>query len=131
MPVRRDTQGKIVDEPTRRVSQPDQKPAGTRRAVDITGKPETAPTAPVGGSPLAGGRYDVPTTRIRDERPQPAPDADRTRLIRPGKGSTDQELSAGDPMDERWRRNGIGHSGYQGEEGLLRTMDELRKEWGL
>ena len=38
---------------------------------------------------------------------------------------------AGDPMDERWRRNGIGHSGYQGEDGPLRTMDELRKEWGL
>ena len=100
MPVRRDTQGKIVDEPTRRVSQPDQKPAGARRAVDITGKPETAATAPVGGSPLAGGRYDVPTTRIRDERQQSAPDADRTRLIRPGKGSTDQDVSAGDPMDD-------------------------------
>ena len=38
---------------------------------------------------------------------------------------------ARDPMDERWRRNGIGHSGYQGEDGPLRTMDELRKEWGL
>ena len=38
---------------------------------------------------------------------------------------------ADDPMDERWRRNGIGHSGYQGEAGPVRKMEEMRKEWGL
>lgn len=100
MPVRRDTDGKIVDEPTRRVPQAGQSPAGARRAVDLTGKADTAPTTPVGGSPFAGGRYDVPTTRARDEPQQADPDDGRTRLVRPRSSSTDQDVSAGDPMED-------------------------------
>lgn len=100
MPVRRNTEGKIVDEPTRRVAPTAQNPGGVRRAVDITGKADSAPTAPVGGPPLGGGRYDVPTTRIRDERQQSDPDADRTRLIRPRAHSTDEVVPAGDPMGD-------------------------------
>ena len=105
MPVRRDSDGKIIDEPTRRIRQSGQTDSTVdpRHAVDITGKADSrgiADTAPVAGLPAAGGRYDLPTTPARDERRQVDTDAERTRLIRPGARQRDEDVAPGDPMDD-------------------------------
>ena len=106
MPVRRDTDGKIVDEPTRRVrpSAPADSAADSRPAVDITGQAgprSVGATAPVAGLPGAGGRYDLPTTPAGDELRQVDADAaERTRLIRPRRDQTEHDAAASDPMDD-------------------------------
>ena len=99
MPVRRDADGGIIDEATRRVPQGDQAdPASSRRAVDITGPASfrgTVPTTPVGRAPAVGDRYDVPTTPVGGGR-----DDGRTRLIRRGGHSAGEDAPAGDPMED-------------------------------
>ena len=103
MPVRRDPDGKIIDEPTRRVRSLDQADSTAQPpAVDITGQARprsVGATAPAAGLPAAGGRYDLPTTPARGDLRQVETDAaERTRLVRPGEHPSDQE--AGDPMDD-------------------------------
>ena len=100
MPVRRDADGRIIDELTRRVPPSDQEdPALTRRrTVDITKPAEprggTRTMSADGWSPAT--RYNAPTTTTK----QQVPDPDRTVFIRRSSSAEAQDAAASDVMDD-------------------------------
>ena len=104
MPVERDDRdGRIIDELTRRVTEKEQTEGtgGRGRAVNITGLSDfrsTRPTAPIGGSAPAGGRFDDPTTPVG--APEAGGDPERTRLVGRGSRAEGEEAEAVGPMDD-------------------------------
>ena len=100
MPVRRDANGRIIDEPTRRIPASDHADPGAAhpRAVDITGPPVTAgvsPTGPPVVRPPVASRYSDTTTPVGHVPGDP----ERTVFFRPTAGPEDGG-AAGDVMDD-------------------------------